>query len=200
MRRSSRCAETSPSAITSRRGLFPWPGSCSHCPLTKGATGWTQNGSGSPFTSTTMRPPTSGTRLSGCRVSASSAAGRPTTSGRWVCRDRVVRAARSTTTADPNTGSKVVRSLMKTATSRCGTWSSCNSPVATVVAKRTSRSWVSCRRRTSTPGWVWSGWQHCYRVSTTSTRSTRAGQCWTKPARSPVGPMVPTNRLMWPCA
>ena len=47
------------------------------------------------------------------------------------------------------------------------------------AASPTSRSSASCRRRTSTPAWAWSGWPRCCRASTTSTRSTRPGRSWT---------------------
>lgn len=43
----------------------------------------------------------------------------------------------------------------------------------------TSRSWVTCRRRASTPAWAWSGWRPCSRVSRTSTRSTSPARCST---------------------
>ena len=45
-----------------------------------------------------------------------------------------------------------------------------------VRARRTTRSSASCRPRTSTPAWAWSGWPRSYRASTTSTRSTRPGR------------------------
>ena len=45
-------------------------------------------------------------------------------------------------------------------------------------ARRTSRSSASCRRRTSTPAWAWSGWPRSCRASTTCTRSTRSGRSW----------------------
>ena len=40
---------------------------------------------------------------------------------------------------------------------------------------------ASCRPRTSTPAWAWSGWPRCCRASTTCTRSTRCARSWTGP-------------------
>ena len=45
--------------------------------------------------------------------------------------------------------------------------------------RATTRSSASCRRRTSTPASVSSGWQPSCRASTTSTRSTRPVRSWT---------------------
>jgi alanyl-tRNA synthetase len=45
--------------------------------------------------------------------------------------------------------------------------------------RRTSRSWATCRPRTSTPAWAWSGWPRSCRASTTCTRSTPAAPSWT---------------------
>ena len=63
--------------------------------------------------------------------SGSSGGGWPTTSGRWACRGRAVRARRSTTTAAPSSASRAARSPTRTATSRSGTWSSCRTCAAT---------------------------------------------------------------------
>ena len=60
--------------------------------------------SGPRSTSTTTRRSTSGTRRSACRWSASSAAARPTTSGRWASPARAGRAASSTYDRGPDYG------------------------------------------------------------------------------------------------
>ncbi len=76
---------------------------------------------------------------------------------------------------------RAARSSTRTATSRCGTSSSCSSSAAPVRARRTSRSSASCPPRTSTPAWAWSGWPRSSRASTTSTRSTPCGGSSTAP-------------------
>ena len=50
------------------------------------------------------------------------------------------------------------------------------------------RSSASCRRRTSTPAWAWSGWPSCCRASTTCTRSTRSPRCCAAPPSWPASP------------
>ena len=67
----------------------------------------------------------SGAGWSACPRSGSSAAGWPTTSGRWACPARAARARRSSSTAGPSTASRAARSPTRTATSRSGTWCSC---------------------------------------------------------------------------
>ena len=52
-------------------------------------------------------------------------------------------------------------------------------------ARATTRSSASCRRRTSTPASVWSGWPPSCRASTTSTRSTRPVRSSTLRPRRP---------------
>ena len=91
----------------------------------------------------------SGRRSPGCRRSGSSGGAWPTTSGRWACRARAVRARRSTTTAAPSTASRAARSPTRTATSRSGTWSSCRTCAASRrrTARATSRSWARCRKQ-----------------------------------------------------
>ena len=74
------------------------------------------------------------------------------------------------------------RRSTRTATWSSGTSSSCSTSGVRARARRTSRSSVTCRRRTSTPAWAWSGWRRSCRASTTCTRSTRSGRSWHRAA------------------
>ena len=162
-----------------KEGAITRPGSCSPARRTTAATASTRTGCGSPSTSTTTRRSTSGSRSSACRPSGSSAAAWPTTTGRWACPARAVRARRSTTTAARSTAPRAARSPTRTATSRSGTSSSCRTSGGAGRARRTGRSSARCRRRTSTPAWASSGWPSCCRAWRTSTRSTRSARSWT---------------------
>ena len=173
MRRSSRWPATSRSATTSRSWRSPTPGNCSPTPRIRVVTASTRTACGPLSIWTTTRPWTSGTKRSACRSTGFSAAGRPTTSGRWAFRARVAPVRRSTTTAAPSSGARVARSSTRTATSRSGTSSSCRTCAATVPPRRGTRSSATCPPRTSTPAWGWSAWRPCCRAWTTSTRSTR---------------------------
>ena len=135
--------------------------------------------SGPPSTSTTTRRSTSGA-ASACRSSASCAAARRTTSGRWASPARAARARRSTTTAARSTAPRAARRSTRTATWSSGTSSSCSTSCADVPHQGGLRPAASCRRRTSTPAWAWSGWPRSCRASTTCTRSTRSARSWTR--------------------
>ena len=84
-----------------------------------------------------------------CRPSGSSGAAWPTTSGRWACPVRAVRARRSTTTAARSSASRAARSPTRTATSRSGTSSSCRTCAASPAdrARAISRSSARCRKQ-----------------------------------------------------
>ena len=170
--RSSRWPATSRSGTTSRNWRSRTPGNCSPTPWPTAGTVSIRSGCGPRSTWTTTRPSTSGTTPSGSRWNGSSGAGRPTTSGRWAFPDPVARVPRSTTTGGRSSAGRAARSSTRTATSRCGTWSSCRTSEVPDPPRRGTRSWVTCRPRTSTPVWVWSAWRPCSRASTTSTRST----------------------------
>ncbi|OOK66073.1 tRNA synthetases class II family protein [Mycobacterium kansasii] len=98
---------------------------------------------------------------------------------------------RSTTTAAPTTAPKVGPSSTKTATSRCGTSSSCRTSAAREPPKRTTRSWVRCPARTSTPAWGSSGSRWFCKTCTTSTRPTSYDRSWMLWPWSPRAPMTP---------
>ena len=152
--------------------------------------GWasTPTRSGPRSTSTTTRPPTPGTASPACRRSASSASARRTTTGPPAPPARPARARRSTSTAarefGPD-GGPAGRHRRRPVPGDL-------EPRLHAVRDRRGaqqgglpRSSASCRRRTSTPAWAWSGWPSCCRASTTCTRSTRSPRCCAAPPSSP---------------
>ena len=101
---------------------------------TTAASAWTRSGSGRPSTSTTTRRSTSGSAPA-CRPSASCAAARPTTSGRWASPARAARARRCTTTAARSTAARAARRSTRTGTWSTGTSSSCSTSMGTFRTK-----------------------------------------------------------------
>ena len=121
-------------------------------------------------------------RRPACRPSASCAAARRTTSGRWASRARRARAPSSTTTAartyGPEGGPEVDEDRY------LEFWNLVFMQYE--IADVTEQGGLPDRRRaagarTSTPAWAWSGWPRSCRASTTCTRSTRSARSW--PAR-----------------
>ena len=200
MRPSSRCAATSRSATTSKRARSRSPGICSRSLFQRAATDSRRRSSGSRCMRTTTRRPGSGRNWSVCPLNGSSAGAWWTTSGPWVCRDRVGRAARSITTAARNTAVRAVRWQMKTAISRCGTSCSCSSNAVRDPARRASRSLANCPPRTSTPDSDSSAWRPFCRGSTTSTRSTPRARRSTPLWRSRGARTVAITPTTWPFA
>ena len=139
-RRSSRWRATFRSVTTSRKGRFPSRGSCSPSRSPTVATDSMSLDCGSRCISTTTRPSIFGTGMWVFRWIAFSDAGRPTTTGLWGCQGRADPVRRSTTTEDPTTASREVLLPTRTATSKCGTWFSCNSSEVPVRQKRTTPS------------------------------------------------------------
>ena len=68
--------------------------------------------------------------------------------------------------ADPGRPARLARTRTATASSRSGTWSSCN------MSRKTMRSSGNCPTSRSTPAWGWSGSRPSCRASTTSSTST----------------------------
>ena len=152
---SSRCWETSLSAITSRKEPSPWPGSSSWtssaCPPTS---------SGPPFTrgrrawgsDPTKKPGRSGKNTS--RRSASGPFPARTTSGKWGIRAPAALAPRSSSTKVLEWDAVAASApwgANATGIWNCGTWFSCNSNALPMGPSSPSPSQVS------TPAWDWSG-------------------------------------------
>ena len=121
------------------------------------------------------------------RRTASCAAARRTTPGTWASPGRPAPAASCSTTAATTTARRAARRSTRTATSSSGTSSSWSTSAASPPGRTraTTRRSATCRRRTSTPAWAWSGWPPSCRASTTSTRSTRPSRSSTAPPSSP---------------
>ena len=142
----------------------------------RAASGWTRSGSGRPSTSTTTRRSTSGT-ADRCAGGADRPPGqegqllvdghpgpvRPVLGDLLRPRAGVRPRGRSGGRRGPLPGVLEPRLHAVRARTRG-------------PARRTSRSSATCRRRTSTPAWAWSGWRRSCRASTTCTRSTRSGR------------------------
>ena len=105
---------------------------------------------------TTTRRSACGRRSPVCRRSASSAAGWPTTIGRWAFRGR---GPCSESPFRPGTGYGVEGGpeANEDRYIESGISFSCRTSAARARRRRISRSSARCRARTSTPAWAWSG-------------------------------------------
>ena len=161
------------------RARSRWPGTCRPSRSRRRLRAGPGAHLGRPSTSTTTRPRRSGASRRRAGASGSCAAAGRTTTGRWASRarravQRAVLRPRPRIRPRGRPGGRrgplhgVLEPRLHAVRAR-----------RRAAARTTSRSSASCRRRTSTPAWAWSGWRPSCRASTTSTRSTRPGRSWT---------------------